>query len=236
MEEEFEEQDDAIIDNGEEEDFVDEGHNEFIEDNLDQAAEVIIAQANLRAEQIIEQANANVEVIENDAYERGMSEGYKVGFEQAFKEVEELKQKLTEEIHLTEIERNNLTDKIQPLVAEIIQKLVKNMVGILKFEPEIILFLVKMGLEEVDIHGDLIIKVSPEDFDEVVNNKDHLTESMSDKVNFEILKDPKLKKNDCIIDTSLGSVNCSLDERMEGLLRELKLIEKSYSNNEEFVN
>ena len=147
--------------------------------------------------------------------------------------LEELKQKLEEEVNEAIEERNQLSEKMQPLIAEIIQKLVRNLVGVQKNEPEVILFLIRMGLEEVDLYGDLIIKVSHEDFDEVIKHKDHLTENMSDKVSFEILKDPKLKKNDCIIDTSLGSVNCSLDERMEGLLRQLKLIEKSYGTNEE---
>lgn len=214
-------------------DFTDEEIEEDIGQTPEQIAEEIVAKAHSQAEAIINQAKENLEMIENDAYEKGYEEGYTKGQDQALKEVEEVKQKLNDEINLTIQERHQLIDKTQPLVAEIIQKLVRNMVGIQKFEPEVILFLIKMGLEEVDIHGDLVIKVSHEDFDEVIKHKEHLTENMSEKISFEVLKDPKLKKNDCIIDTSLGSVNCSLDERMEGLLRQLKLIELSFYTNED---
>lgn len=215
------------------EDYSSEEETEITQEQPEKIAEDIIAQANLQAEQIIAQAKENAMIIENDANEKGFNEGYTTGKEQALIEVEELKQKLKEEVNEAIEERNLMNKKMQRLIAEIIQKLVINLVGIQKIEPEVILFLIRMGLEEVDLYGDLIIKVSHEDFDEVIKHKDHLTENMSDKVSFEILKDPKLKKNDCIIDTSLGSVNCSLDERMEGLLRQLRLIEKSYSTNEE---
>jgi flagellar biosynthesis/type III secretory pathway protein FliH len=184
-----------------------------------------------QAEEILEGAKEAAVSIEAEANTKGYDEGFKAGKKQALKEELKLRQKLKEEIEAATQDRKNSIHKMQPKVAEIIQRLVLNMIGIQKIEPEIILFLIKLGLEEVDLYGDLIIKVSSDDYDEVIHNKDKIVENLSDKLRFEILKDNKLNKNDCIIETSLGSINCSLNERMDGLLRQLELIEKSYSSN-----
>lgn len=181
------------------------------------------------ANQIVEDAKAKAATIENVARETGYKEGYEKGFEQGKEEAQQI---LKDELEQLQIEKNDFIQNLQPKIAEIIQSLVVNMIGIESFEPGVIMFLIKKGLEEVNLHGDLVIKVSPEDYDEVLNNIHTITENLSDKVAFEILRDLKLKKNDCIVETDYGNVNCGLGERMDGLMKQLQLIEKSFASHE----
>ncbi len=190
----------------------------------------VIEDAMKQAEEIIEGAKEAATTIEVDANAKGYDEGFKVGKKQALKEEQKLKLKLKEELERAVQERKKIITDLQPKVAEVIHRLVQNMVGIQKFDQDVILHLIKLGLEEVELSGDLIIRVSTDDYDEVNHNKEKLIENLSDKLSFEVLQDSKLNKNDCIIETSLGRVNCSLKERMDGLLRQLQLIEKSYSS------
>lgn len=228
------EEDQGTFDEEQYEDQYEEQFEEQYEDQYDNQRSIsneVIEDAIKQAEEIIEGAKETASTIEAEANTKGYDEGFKTGKKQALKEEQKIRLKLKEELEAAVQDRNNSIIKIQPKVAEIIQKLVLNMVGIQKFDQDVILFLIKLGLEEVDIYGDLIIKVSHDDYDEVIHNKEKLTENLSNKLSFEVLKDSKLSKNDCIIETSLGSVNCSLTERMNGLLRQLQLIEKSYSSN-----
>lgn len=174
----------------------------------------ILEDAYKQAEEIIEKAKKDADSINKEANARGYEEGYNNGKREAQKELLELKQQLE--------------DDLKPKISEIIQTLVTNMIGIQKFEKEVILFLIKVGLEEIDLNNDIVIKVSQDDYDEVINNINFFTDNLSEKISFEVLQDNKLNKNDCIIETSLGIIDCGLQTRMEGLLRHLQLIEKSF--------
>ncbi len=82
-------------------------------------------------------------------------------------------------------------------------------------------------MNELDLHGDLVIKVSALDIDEVLEHKEKLTEGLSEKIDVEILLDQQLEKNECVIETNMGSIDCSLGTQMESLLQELRLIRDS---------
>jgi flagellar biosynthesis/type III secretory pathway protein FliH len=89
------------------------------------------------------------------------------------------------------------------------------------------MYLIKSGMNELDLHGDLVIKVSTFDVDEVLEHKQHIVEGLSEKIDVEILVDQQLEKNECIIETNMGSIDCSLGTQMEALLQELRLIRES---------
>jgi len=233
------EKEESFEDNSDEEQESNDGEVDFInEDRIQEDENLqeeepshqmdIVEQAYLEAEEILNSAKNEAQEIQQKAYEEGYEQGYNEGALK-FQEIEEqLKAEL--ELKLDDMDRNQreFLERTQPQIAMIIQKLVEKMIGICRFDKDIILFLIKCGLEEVELYGDLIIRVSAEDFDEVIENKDILSENFSEKIVFEVLKDSKLKKNDCVIETSMGSVNCGLEERMNGLIRNLKLIEESY--------
>ncbi|MBC7958982.1 MAG: hypothetical protein H7X94_03860 [Vallitaleaceae bacterium] len=190
--------------------------------------ENMFEQAQAEAEAILQSARENAIQIEKTAKTKGHKEGLKAGKEEAMQQIAGLKNELEESIAQFEKEKSHFYRSVEPKIAGIIMTLVTNMVGIQKFDKDTIFFVIKKGLEEMDVHGDLIIKVSSEDFDVVMQNKTYLEENMSAQIHIEVMKDTRLSKNDCIIETNLGIINCSLSERMNGLLRQLSLIEKSF--------
>lgn len=192
--------------------------------------EEIVKKANEEAKHIIEAANKQAMQIEEDAYSKGFEEGVIKGKEEGMQQVSALKLELEEEISAFNENRDNFYRSIEPKIANVITTIVKNMVGILGTRENTILFLVKKGLEEVELQGELIIRVSDEDYDEVIQGKHLIEENMSSQTGMEILKDSRLHKNDCIIETNLGIIDCSLDERMKGLIKQLNLIETSIAS------
>ncbi len=199
---------------------------------LDSAYEEIIDKAQNEANEIIEKAKEQARQLEKDAKVKGRKDGLREGKEEGLQQVAQLKQDLEDDIAAFQEESKAFYRNMEPKIAEIVKNLVSNMVGIQKFDKETLLFVIRKGLEEVDVQGDLIIKVSAEDFDEVIMNKSYLEENMSSQLHLEILKDNKMSKNDCLIETNLGNINCSLNDRMKGLLKQLSLIEKSFGSHE----
>lgn len=179
----------------------------------------------------------------NEGYEEGFSsgktDGYNSGYEdgknqaenevnQALKaykneqdnELKSLKDQLIEEFESYKLE-------LEPKMLSIIEDLVIKIIGIQKISKSTIMHLIKCGLDELELHGDLVIKVSAKDLDYVIERKNELTEELSEKIKVEILKDQQLEENECIIETEMGTIDCSLGTQLEGLLKELRLIRDS---------
>ncbi len=187
------------------------------------------------------------EKIIDEAYDKGLElgqeKGYEDGYQKGYEEGKAISQ--DEGQRLLEKERDTLYQEVEHLRAEItkqfeaqkkelepkmlfiIEALVTKLIGVQSVSQETIMFLIKSGMNELDLHGDLVIKVSSFDVDEVLENKQRIVEGLSEKIDVEILVDQQLEKNECIIETNMGSIDCSLGTQMESLLQELRLIRES---------
>ncbi len=175
----------------------------------------------------------------NDGFEQGKQEGYDVGYnegslvaQKAFEEsVEKELEAQSKELDkmrqeaLKDIEREK--KEIEPKMLSIVENLIRKLIGVQSVSKGTIMYLIHTGMGELDVHGDLVIRISSEDIDEVLEKKKVITEGLSEKIDVEILLDQQLKKNECIIETNMGNIDCSLGTQMEALLQEIRLIRDS---------
>ncbi len=187
------------------------------------------------------------EKITDEAYDKGLElgqqKGYEEGYQKGYEEGKVMSQ--DEGQRLLETERDALYEEIEHLRSEInkqfevqkkelepkmlyiIEALVTKLIGVQSVSQDTIMYLIKSGMNELDLHGDLVIKVSSFDVDQVLEHKARIVEGLSEKIDVEILVDQQLDKNECIIETNMGSIDCSLGTQMESLLQELRLIRES---------
>lgn len=207
--------------------------NEAINDEvIDGSYAIILEEAKKEAEelrnQIIEQANVDAETIREaarqDGYEAGYAEGQRASSQELEQKMQELEAKGIELEQDFEDAQRTYMDDMEPRVAYVIRDLVYKMIGVYEDDPAIIIYLIKLALEEVHTYGSFVIKVSAEDYDYVIENKEKIVGGLSEKVDVEILKDVDMTKNQCFLQTEMGNIDCSLDLRLESLMRELKLI------------
>lgn len=171
----------------------------------------------------------------DSGYKKGYDEGYVQGKEQGQQEcldkLEEERGRLQEESEqLRETMSQELdarTRQLEPKMLHIIDALVRKLIGSQSVSQGTILHLIRSGMNELDVHGDLVIKVSAQDIDEVLEQKERITQGLSEKIDVEILLDQQLDTNECVIETNMGSIDCSLGTQMESLLQELRLIRDS---------
>ncbi len=197
----------------------------------DEQAQQLIADATAQAEEIKNQAEA----MKSQAIEEGRQQGYNDGFAQGEAEVEKLKSDAAAEI---EEERKKLENDFQQLVNTVEPDLVDALTGIyehvfnveFKENKAIILHLIKTTLGKMESGSDLIVHISADDYDMVLDEKTSLEEAMaSPNSNLEIIEDPLLKDNECIIESDGGVFDCSLGVELSELARKLKLL--SYDRN-----
>ena len=194
-----------------------------------------------------EDLDALKEKITEEAYDKGLELGQQKGYEEGYKKgyeegkatgqdegrrlLETERDALYQEIEDTRAEINKQFEAqknaLEPKMLYIIEALVTKLIGIQSVSQDTIMYLIKSGMNELDLHGDLVIKVSSFDVDEVLEHKQGIVEGLSEKIDVEILVDQQLEKNECIIETNMGSIDCSLGTQMEALLQELRLIRES---------
>jgi flagellar assembly protein FliH len=179
-------------------------------------AEIIIKEAKYEADRIVKEAERtageNAKRIEEEA---GMK-----GFEEAFTEVKKQYEDLIEEAEYirehARVEYNDVIASIESDAVNIILDVAKKVIGTeINSNRENILYLIKQAFEKCSNKENVILKVSPEDYEFVCDNKDRLLSMIEGIGELEIKKDSSLKVYGCIVETPLGSIDASLQTKLK---------------------
>ncbi len=186
--------------------------------------------ADEQAQQIIAEAQAQADELRHHAMEEGRQAGYDEGYQQGAQEAEQLKADAAAEI---EEQKNKLDADFKQLVNSVEPDMVDALTSIYEhvFNVEfrenkaIILHLIKTTLGKMESGTDIIVHVSSDDYDMVYDEKPALEEAMgSPNSTLELIEDPLLKENECIIESEGGVFDCSLGVELAELSRKLKLL------------
>lgn len=163
----------------------------------------------------------------NDGQEEGKSQGYKEGFTKGYDEGKEESDALIKEAN--DIKRNYLREReevlnsieknVIDLVLDITKKILNQKID---EDDDLIINLVLKGLESLNSREDIRIRVSKEDFDKVEESKEEILSKVSLIENLQVDIDSNLEKGDCIIESSKGSVDVSIDTQIKNVEEELK--------------
>lgn len=200
-------------------------YKDSIEDIIRKAeeeAELIIKNADVEAQRILnaaeEEALERVQSIENEAMKKGFENGYEEAkriYEDLLQEAEGIKKNAINEYN--EVMAGVEKDAVE-MVLEIARKVIGQEISLNK---ESILEQIKQALEKCSNRQDITIKVSTQDYDFLMDNKEKLLSMIEGIENLEVKKDPALKTGDCLVETSFGSIDA-------GIQTKLKKIEEAF--------
>ena len=190
-------------------------------------ADIILSSANSNAARIIEEAKTQAEKtarqIEKDTQEKGYSEGKQEGEAEG----ERLKQEAAAVLEDAKARREEIIGSIERDVVELIAKLLdKLLANTIEINPDIVAKLVRAQLGNMNATGDVTVRVSPDDYEEVQSRRDEISAAVDTSVNIEIAKDVTFKKSECILETPLGSVDISLESSYRMLKENLTYLFK----------
>ncbi len=227
---------DKIIPKNREEKVADDVEQEVdIESILEKSkteANKIVETANNERESIINKANEEKEEIiakaEKEGYDTGYKKGYDEGVVAGAGTYNDLNSEVEEKIKDYNTKRENLFIEAEEEVVEVIVDVIENLtLSLFELNPDLVRILVKKGLMSATIQNKVSIKVSDEDYNYVLENKDELRKYLDSSKEIEILKDFSLMKNDCMLETEFGNINCGLDQQLSSVKESIYSIFKN---------
>ncbi len=199
-------------------------------------AKSILERANSESEAIVKNAKAeSVKIFENavrdvqkhieELKKQAYDEAYARGCEDAQTEATRLMEESEKVLRETYEKKEETLSEIEPKMIELVVKIADKLLGdTVKFNHQVILHLIKKGLSQTTVTGNIKIHVSPDDYDLVIGNKNDILEVAGESAEVEILRDFSLKELDCIIETQFGNIECSLDQQFLNLKENLYYI------------
>ena len=185
-----------------------------------------IQQAQEQADMIIAQAQADAEQYRQQAIEQGHQEGYNDGYQEGVAAAEALKQEIESQRGDLEKEYQTIVDELEPEMVDVLTQIYEHVFNVdLREDKEIILHLLKSTLSRIEPGNNLIVHISSDDYDDVMDHKDELDAAItSPNTTMEIIEDPLLKENECMIESDSGVFDCSLGVELSEVSRKLKLL------------
>ena len=200
------------------------------------AAARILNTANMQANEILNKARMEALAIQQKIEDETKKEAqrllketrenaYNEAMEQATEEgnriIDDAKRVLAD----AKKERLRLQETLEPDIVRLITSITDKIIGNAStLNPKTILYLIKQGFGTQTITGDVKVLVSHEDFDVVKMAKEELLAFTDGAANLEIVKDAALAPCECIIETSIGHIDCSLDVQYSALKENLTYI------------
>ena len=194
-------------------------------ERLEQESAQIEQEAKIRAEQIINEAKEAAENIRNNAYE----EGKKQGFEAGKLDADILLHQKEEELAIKEKELIDSyyeqMENLEPAFVDILISLVEKVTGVVvENKKDVLIYLIDNALKGVSKSKRILLRVSKEDMLRVSAKKQAFLQNLAEGIDFDIVEESTLEKNQCIIETEDKMLDCSLDVQLENLTEQLKLL------------
>lgn len=198
----------------------------------------IISDANKGAEKIIEDAYNEAEeklnaVYEkskkiftnskkdgyNEGYKDGKKEGYEQGYKIGYQEGKDASEKLIKEAleikgNYIQLKSQLLRDAEKEIIELVIAIYEKVLYKKVDEDKELIISLVLNGIDKLEISEKLTIIVSQYDYEVVKNSKDLILAKASLIDELDIRVNSDMKKGDCMIETSMGSVDVGINNQL----------------------
>ncbi len=196
-------------------------------DNAKKQAEQILAAANMKAEQLIK--SAEIQGF-NQGTENGRKQGYEEGYRQGKVQAKaDIEKQLAAAIDSAHNESEQLKNNAQNEAKRIISSAETQIVQIsfsiaekileieLEHNSDAVISIVKSAVAKVLNQDNISIKIHPQHYDTILQNKDTLQSIVGYDCNISINPDHSLGLGDCIIDTASGTVDAKMSTRLTAL-------------------
>ena len=121
-------------------------------------------------------------------------------------------------------EREETIKSLEPALVDLVIGICRKLVGENAANPQVVLHLIRQGLAQSNFTGDVVLRVSKEDYDNVTEHKDEIMESVGGGAELQIMKDFALGPGDCVIETPFGVIDSSLEMQFEEVKANLRVI------------
>ncbi|PWK12713.1 FliH/SctL family protein [Tumebacillus permanentifrigoris] len=190
-------------------------------------AEQIILAAEQQAQGLLEAERTRVEMIlhnEIEAAKRvGYNEGYTVAQETVAQEYANAFAQVQTLYQLAEEDRRHYLDASEPMIVNLACSIADK---IMRRESETdrswVLEVVRAALEEIHDSGKVEVRVHPDDFEFVRDNRDVLRKVVPGQTDLVIIPDRAVAAGGCVLHTAFGNIDARIDTQLEEVRKALQ--------------
>ncbi len=186
-------------------------------------AERILMQAQEQADFLISQAQEQAAGIEEAARAQGYEEG-RIRADQEFEKVrDELADTFREKNRKLDAEFKEKQDHMERELVDVILEVFGRVFHI-QFDnkKEILMHLINDAILNIEGEKKFRIRVSTENAQFLLNNKEGILDRVGHNIEIEILEDGAMDGKECVIETDSGVFDCSLDVQLENLIKDIR--------------
>jgi len=196
---------------------VEEPQEAFVE-KARQQAEQILQQAMQEADDMLAQAQEKISVHMMEVEQQAKEEGYRNGERLAQKHYQSLIQEAEQLKRDSAQLYENTVRSMEGQMVETILEIARKVIGSeLSQNRDVIVGLLRKTLLSTSPNGEIIVTVSPEDYETVMENKERLTEGVQNIRDLVIKKDNSLQRGGCIVETGFGSIDSSVETQLKAI-------------------
>lgn len=189
-------------------------YEEIIESAKIQSEDLIKA-AEIQAQRIIENAEdeacERIKALEEEARQQGFEKGYEEAknmYEHLLSEAENIREHA--KVEYSEVMAGIERDAIE-LIMDIARRVIGEEITLNKGH---LVNIVGEALGKSSNRDNITVRVSAQDYDYVLDNKDKLLSMAEGIGEIEIKKDAALKPGDCLVETSYGSIDAGVETKL----------------------
>lgn len=189
------------------------------------SADELYEEAKKEVEKLLNDARTEAEMIRNEAYEMARKKGYEAGYNEGLSEIERLKEEIRQKEDSLLKDYNAKVEELEPLMVEKVADLMEYVFRVqFSTSRAMIMHILAGALGKINNSKEFIIHVAHEDAAVVKANHDRILAMVPNAVSVEVMDDPTLVKNQCLVETDGGVYDCSLDIQMEKLIKSIKTL------------
>ena len=200
-----------------EEEFVepdDEVNAGDIIENAREEAEMIIKEAQYEAMRILEEARVKADDATAAIEEEARQRGYEEGVEEARAQYDELLNEAQSFREQTIAEYNQVIASMEADIVKMVLDIAHKVLGTEIRNKDNVLMIIKQAIEKCANREHIVVRVAPDDYDYLFENKDVLLSMVEGVGELEIKKDNSLKQGACVVETSYGSVDAGVQTKL----------------------
>ncbi|CAM3356000.1 FliH/SctL family protein [Marinicrinis lubricantis] len=204
----------------------------------EEAAQAVLDQAKLEAEQLKAAASEEIEAwwqehrqrdqhiideMKSQGYAEGVQEGKQAAKEQIVREYESQIQDANKLLQAAYDHKRRIIAEAEPFLIEvstmIAEKILKRK---LSEDPRLSIELIRPLLERSRQQGSVLLSVSPSQYSAIYEARDELRQCIEPQAELEILPDAAVEDGICIVRTSFGSMDARISTQLEEIKQALQ--------------
>jgi flagellar assembly protein FliH len=199
---------------------------QVIKQQAEEQAEMIIANANIKAGEIENEIRQNLAAERKEAREQGREEGRQSGFTDGKAEVERLIERTQTMLERAQNKRGEILKETEQEIIDLVLLISRKVIKVIsENQRNVIISNVVQALRKVKAKGNIIIRVNMVDLKLATEHKQDFINLMEGANSVQVVEDSTVDSGGCIIETDFGEIDARISSQLAEL--ESKILEIS---------